>query len=290
MSIGGAFWKGLEGQAAIAFKDEDKTLLKDIFNPHMSDRREEGEAFVPPDRNPACLLALRGLLEEEAAVREQRTSHFLSKEFSMDEPGPLFPASWKNTMSIERKSGEKALHARPDYKAEASMFDDALKSTVPAFDKTAEDGTRFRVYKIGSLEVRTTQAQDAKELVGAVFSARAAAQGESRAEAQEQILKATQYVERVGSSQCRYYVVLESEQGHAILTEKLADGSVAWEENPQDLEDRNSLAKVLRSADCRGAGVSVGDLQSFKSGGAPRGASSKRYADSAFAQAAGESN
>jgi len=292
VSIGAAFWGGLEGDSAVAFKEEDKALLKDIFNPNLSDRREEGEAFVPPDRNPTCLLALRELLAEEASVREQRTTHFLSKEFVMAEPGPLFPASWKSTMGIERKS-EKAremLLARPDYKAEASMFDDALKSTVPVFDKNTEDGIRFRIYKIGSLEVRTTQAHGAKEVVGAVFSVRSASQGERRAEAQELLVKATQYVERAGASQCRYYVVLESEQGHAILTEKLADGSVAWEENPQDLEDRNSLAKVLRSADCRGAAVSVGDMQSFKSGGAARGASSKRYADSAFTQVAGETN
>jgi len=293
VAIGGAFWKGLEGGSAMAFKEEDKTLLKDIFNPHLSDRREEGDAFVPPDRSQSCLLSLRELLAEEGRVREQRTQHFLSKDFVIDEPGPLFPSSWKNTMSIERKAAsDKAremLHARPDYKAEASMFDEVLKSAVPVFDKTTEDGSRFRIYKIGSLEVRTTQPHETKEAVGVVFSVHARAQGAQHAEAHEQVIKAMQYVERAGSSQCRYYVLLETEEGHSILTEKLADGTVAWEESPQDLADRCSLAKVLRTAECRGAGVCVGDMQSFKSGGAPRGASNKRYADIAFAQAAGES-
>jgi len=59
-------------------------------------------------------------------------------------------------------------------------------------------------------------------------------------------------------------VVLETEAGHSIVTEKLPDGMATWQEDPKDLEDRNSLAKVLRSADCGHAGVLVRDLKAFQ--------------------------
>merc|ERR1712032_126763 len=71
---------------------------------------------------------------------------------------------------------EGILHERSDYKAEAHMFDHLLKSGTPVFDKSTEEGMRFRVYKVGSLEVRTTQAPDDNEIVGVVFSTRAPGQ------------------------------------------------------------------------------------------------------------------
>jgi len=36
----------------------------------------------------------------------------------------------------------------------------------------------------------------------------------------------------------------ESECDNVVVTEKLKDGSITWEENPAELEDRSSLAKV----------------------------------------------
>merc|ERR1712150_313153 len=51
--------------------------------------------------------------------------------------------------------------------------------------------------------------------------------------------------------------------GHAIVTEKLSDGMATWQENPKDLEDRRSLAKVIRT-DCTSAGVSVLSIKAYQ--------------------------
>merc|ERR1719401_3093317 len=52
-----------------------------------------------------------------------------------------------------------------------------------------------------------------------------------------------------------------------IVTEKCADGTIVWEENPEDLEDRNSLAKFIRSCSC-GYGkrtfVTVADILTYR--------------------------
>merc|ERR1719272_504586 len=88
----------------------------------------------------------------------------------MDEPGELYPSCWKSAFEIAQgcspaKSG--LLNARA---FEAPAFEQALKTATPVFDKSIEDGIKFRIYKIGSLEVRTTQVPDCKEIIGAVFS------------------------------------------------------------------------------------------------------------------------
>jgi len=298
VAIGNAFWKSIVSDNE-TFKAEDKNLLNGIFNPHLSDRREEGDQFVPPDKSAASLQALRELLAEEESVRKERTALFCSAAFSADVPGPLFPASWTVTIGISRSPvPEKArgLVLRPDYKAEAHMFDHVLKSAVPVFDRCAEDGLRFRVYRFGSLEVRTTQEHQGAEVIGAVFS-RAQAQDAQGAEEHERVVKVTQYVEsapasrgaqRSGVPGCRYYVLLDTEEGNVIMTEKLADGTAAWEENPKDLEDRNSLAKVIRSVDCRAAGITVRDMRAYQAAEEGRVGSGKRYADGAYSQATGE--
>ena len=54
----------------------------------------------------------------------------------------------------------------------------------------------------------------------------------------------------------RYFTVLETEEGHKITTERLQDGSVLWEENPSNLEDRllrsplETLQKVRKARTC----------------------------------------
>merc|ERR1712183_1028078 len=59
----------------------------------------------------------------------------------------------------------------------------------------------------------------------------------------------------------RYYAVLETLKGHMIATELSADGVVAWKVNPVDLELRNSLAKVISSADCALKPVAIRDMR-----------------------------
>ncbi len=57
-------------------------------------------------------------------------------------------------------------------------------------------------------------------------------------------------VESVNGS-CNYYTVLETQQGSIIVTEILEGGEVSWIQNPNNLEDRNSLAKLLFQVDCK---------------------------------------
>merc|ERR1719221_1306531 len=265
VAIGNEFWENIDSKSGSVFKDEDRVLLAGLFNPHISDRREEADQFIPPDTSKAYLEKLSNLMKEEEMARERRRKHFFSTKFTVDEPGPLFPASWKNYFEIERSHipQDGVLHERPEYKAEAQMFDHVLESAIPVFDKSTEEGIRYRVYKVGSIEVRTTQEHNAKETVGAVFSRCApevtSIEGEQdqRVKAAvkdgEQVEKVSMYVEKEprGLDHYRYYVVIETEDANVIVSEQLRDGSVTWKENPADLEDRNSLAKTYRSKDCR---------------------------------------
>merc|ERR1712232_1541107 len=43
------FWSNIDckGDGSI-FQEEGGRLLRNVFNPHLSDRRDEGERFVPP--------------------------------------------------------------------------------------------------------------------------------------------------------------------------------------------------------------------------------------------------
>merc|ERR1712187_271937 len=70
--------------------------------------------------------------------------------------------------------------------------------------------------------------------------------------------------EKSGPYSHHSYVVIETNKGNEIVTERLMDGTVTWEENPRDLEDRNSLAKVVRSADCQSM-TTVQDVKNYHS-------------------------
>merc|ERR1712032_247058 len=102
-----------------------------------------------------------------------------------------------------------------------------IQSATPMFDKSTEDGMRFRVYKVGSLEVRTTQELDGKETVGAVFSVTPSGGGPmqrrkgQKVDLTDTIKKVTTYVEKGQqlSSRHRYYVVLETGKEITIVTE-----------------------------------------------------------------------
>jgi len=161
------------------------------------------------------------------------------------------------------------LQARPDLADQASLFD--LKSATPEFDQVTEDGLRYRVYKFGNIDVRTTQDQGADEVVGAVFSVRASpklqqASTEAQVQEQDKIIKVTEFVE-ADEAHYRSYIVLETAEGHSIVSEKLADGTVTWEENPKALEDRNAFAKFIRAWDCtqcKKSNLTVEDMKAFK--------------------------
>merc|ERR1719464_66306 len=167
--ISKAFWSNLDTELPSQFSADDKALLKRIFNPQLSDRRQEGDLFVPPDTSFAYVQKLRSLVKEEEAMQQQRREHFCSASFSVDEPGALFPASWAPLAKLEGITAEQ-LHARPDYKAQAHQFESTWKASEPTFNKLTEDGARFRIYKVGNVELRTIQEHDGEETVGAVFS------------------------------------------------------------------------------------------------------------------------
>jgi len=72
------------------------------------------------------------------------------------------------------------------------------------------------------------------------------------------------------------------------LTEHLQDGTVTWEENSPNLEDRNSLSRVIRSATCQ-SGAAVQDLRTHRAA-AFQGSDwqqGRNYATSVFSLALG---
>jgi len=278
--IGGAFWDSLEASEG-ALKDEDKRLLKAVFNRSLSDRRQEGDLFVPPDTSASHVRRLRELVQREETLQQDRIQHFSSTAFTIDNVGPLFPRSWRSSIDLARgqSATSSSLNPRPDFKAEAAALQDILNSSSPAFDKSTEDGLRFRVYKVGSLEVRTTQESGKLETIAAVFSTSATPQASEQGKQgrivmdTDKVVKVTEYVERAGKcGQCRYYAVLQTEGGGAVVTEQLEDGQVTFEVSPANLEDRNSLAKVLRSTNSRAAQLTVGDMRKHAEAAAVCGA------------------
>jgi hypothetical protein len=292
-AIGKAFWASLDGSGGDPdiLKSEAAQVLKEVFNPYLSDRRNEGDQFVPPETSPSYVKQLRHLLKEEEVCKERRRRHFCSREFAVENPGPLFSSSWKASFEIGRARELRAsshqgafLHERPDYKSEAVIFERILRTTTPEFHRTTEDGMQFRIYKFGSLEVRTTQERNSKEAIGVIFSVHAPRPSRPECGAKntsakhERIVKATGYVEGMpwsregpgSAGQYHAYAVLETEQATTWVTEMLDGGAVSWEINRHALEVRNSVAKVFSAGDCHQAGISIKDLQCYQTEEAQR--------------------
>lgn len=291
------------------FKDDDQALLRKVFHPSLSDRRKEGDLFVPPDASYSYVHKLRALVKDEDGVRERRKEAFFRHDFVMGNPGTLFPHSWTPTFEIARGRAplpegrpQGCLIPRPEYKTQGILFEH-LRTSAPTFDKSTEEGLRFRIYRLGSLEVRTTKESEGEEVIGAVFSIRDQAPKTNASKAKsiedkEKITKATEYVERTfvfgndaSGLKRRFYLVLETEKGNKIVTERLSDGQLSWVGNPDDLEDRNSLAKLTRS-EAVTTGVTVRDMMTCRgklAEGAALGAalSSKRYVQAAFLRVVG---
>mmetsp|Transcript_107458 Transcript_107458/g.269569 ORF Transcript_107458/g.269569 Transcript_107458/m.269569 type:complete len:887 (+) Transcript_107458:103-2763(+) len=293
LAIGSSFWSSLGDGAT--FSAEDAKLLRDVFHPRLSDRRQEGDRFTPPPTGASYMQKLSQLVKGEKMVRQQRLANFYSADFNMDSAGPLFPSSWTPAFAVEQLGVQTALHPRTDFMAEACILQEVLQSISPVFDNSTEDGTRFRVYRIGSLQVRTIQEHDGEETIGAVFSTQApkkAAALDQQAESVKDsamIVKATEYVESAeGAVQFKCYVLLETEDGNSIVVEKAAPGVVPWAENPSNLDSRNSLAKVIRSKDCRDSGMTVGVIKGVYVQELVKDSSSTRFAQAVFCHATGE--
>jgi len=95
---GSAFWSRVDSADT-----EDVALYRALFNPKLTDRRREGELFLPPSSSFRNLERLAALLAEEDNVRRQRKEHFLSEGFSKSEPGPLFPIAWAPVLGIQHE-------------------------------------------------------------------------------------------------------------------------------------------------------------------------------------------
>jgi hypothetical protein len=270
LALGYAFWRSLESDAS-PFREGDQALLHRVFNPCLSDRRMEGDLFVPPDASYSHVAKLRVLLKEEDVVREQRQKVFFSKDFMFSKPGSLFPSSWTSkfevaqgeaTMGVPEGRPIESLKELPEYKSKAKeMLQNVLNTAAPMFEKSTEEGMRFRIYRLGSLEVRTTKEDGSDENIGAIFSIRdpkgdAILRKEAKTfQSEDRIIKATEYVERVhragaAAGHRRYYVVCETEHGRKVLSEHCENGEMIFDVDPDKLEERNSLAKVLRSKEC----------------------------------------
>merc|ERR1712048_1551979 len=235
----------------------------------LSDRREEGDVFVPPDPSAQYLEKLSNLIEEEEVSRQRRRDHFFSQNFAMDNVGPLFPATWTSPLGIGNlplPQKHHELHTRPGYCTNTRM-QHVLRSSIPVFEKSTEDGTKFCIYQVGSLQVRTTQEHDGQEIIGVVFSSHASVQrsgphGNQSAGEVDKIVKVTQYVEATNDASLhRFYVTFETESGNFLVAEQFSHAKLALAENPTDLEARNSMAKVICSVDCQEAGICVKDAK-----------------------------
>merc|ERR1712187_120878 len=219
---------------------------------------------------------LRELVKQEEEIRAKRKALFFSSLFEHDNPGQLFPSSWTSSLKIAPQHAiapKNALQAKITCEAEA---EEIVRCSTAAFAKKTEDGMQFRIYRMGRFEVRTVQEHNGEETIGAVFTTCEKSSHTSSVRSiagHEKIVKVTQYVEKAvanGLSQdaqtpdAHYYVVLEAEHGSVVLTEMLADGSVTWEENRSSLLTRNSLARVIRTAQGQEGGAIVQEMKNYR--------------------------
>lgn len=274
-AMGDAFWRMVDGAEGGEDEDDMAVLMKDVFNPRLSDRRLEGDGFAPPATRSSYLRKLRRLVQEEARIRQDRLRHFVTGGFATEDPGPLFPPSWVSRINIS--SWQVPCHLDPDaYDTDVALEDLAEDGVV--FDRATEEGLRFRIYRQGQLEIRTTQEHGRAERIGVVFSR------ESKFQAAiwgpESVTKValcvshsqnTSIPEEEGLAKeeqrpsSHYFLLLRSKSGGVIVTSCVPQGQVPWEECPKDLEARLADSKVLGTADTSQAGLTVQDFRAYAS-------------------------
>lgn len=94
----------------------------------------------------------------------------MSSDFAVDNAGTLFPPSWQVPFRLADMPKSNKNKGCPPMFTEKAVFDHVLSKTGPIFDKATEDGTCFRIYQEGNIEVRTIQEQCGKETLGAIFT------------------------------------------------------------------------------------------------------------------------
>lgn len=280
ITLGKAFLSSLREGSYECLETENVTLLKKVFNPVLADRLSEGNSFIPPDPNLDYVSKLRNLVQEENSLGKQRKARFSDKNFTIGMAGMEFPRSWTSRFQLFREGrahvGKPSLVSlQVDEIFKRSLQEDILPAAAPEFTQSTEDGIVFRIYRLGRLEVRTTQAPSEEQEILAVFSQRPLtelAPGKVKAPVSpdEKFVKGRLYVEAIEGDHkdvvkqlhtCHFYVVLDTSCGNTIVTEKLADGSTTWVVNPNCLEDRNSLAKLMVCLDIRMEKATVRNLK-----------------------------
>ncbi|CAJ1395203.1 unnamed protein product [Effrenium voratum] len=267
VTLGRAFLRGLRQRSYEELKPEHQEILIKVFHSPQCDRTEEGDAFIPPDPNMEYTSKLRSMVHEEKSLLERRKLHFCDKGFIVGNAGQDFPRNWTSRFQIE-KDGHST---KPGLTTNAGLnkveLEDAfavklvkevLPNAAPDFQKSTEDGAVFRIYRIGSLEIRTTQEKFGPEKVGVVYSgctptwnmASAAVDLPEREKLQEIKIFLEAAEEASDKQPYHFYVVCHTVKKNIIVTERLANGSTTFVVNPKNLEDRNSLAKHMFKADC----------------------------------------
>merc|ERR1711948_195664 len=68
VSMSKTFWEALDDESDATFDDEDKKFLRCVFASHLSDRRMEGDLFIPPNNHADYVQRLWNLVQEEQVV------------------------------------------------------------------------------------------------------------------------------------------------------------------------------------------------------------------------------
>eukprot|EP00913_Durusdinium_trenchii_P001525 g1412.t1 len=266
VTLGKAFLKSLRERKYPGLKQEYEEVLLKVFESPECDRSQEGDAFIPPDPSMEYTGRIRSLVNEEKLLLERRQMHFFDKAFQVGNAGPDFPRSWTSRIQVEKDGAKTDVSQRKmltkvdfDPAFASVLANDILPTAAPEFKKDTEDGSTFRIYQIGSLEVRTTQMKFGQEKVGAMFSSGAPAwELKSKATVlaeDEKLQECKVFIEATdgpaqGHQPHHFYLVFKTVQQNVIVIEQLANGSRSWAVNPTNLEDRNSLAKQLFTAVC----------------------------------------
>lgn len=268
VTLGKAFLQSLNSREYEDLKPEYQEILVKVFHSPQCDRIEEGDSFIPPDPNMEYTSKLRSHIHEEKSLLERRKLHFCDKSFKVGNAGHDFPRSWTSRFQIEKDGSAPKTEAANktglvkveiDAAHATALANDILPTAAPEFQEKTEDGAVFRIYKIGSLEIRTTQEKFGKEQVGVVYSSRAptwnlAATSQDLSD-REKVVECKVFLEAAegdaqGKQPHHFYIVCTTVNKNVIVTEKLANGSTTFLVNPKNLEDRNSLAKQLFKSDC----------------------------------------
>merc|ERR1712190_92754 len=244
------------------------------------------------------------MVNEEKRVQEARQRAFLDKSFAPSQHSPPFPYCWRANIGLAYGKGTsravgEIVPNRPLQKMTISSIgrdkiQGILSSTKPCLNQTTEDGTRYRIYQKGDLEVRTIQEEGGQESIGAVFTMGKLSSGKKIRDS-EKIVRATELVQAVPQvngngelAECRYQAILETASKDTIFTEMLADGTVVWEENPNGLEQIHAASKVLNCMDGIRSGTTIAQMREYRDGNATSPSTCKSYARGICSRANGE--